>query len=68
MKQFAVLPLLNETLCTGCGDCVWVCPVQCLEMGDSLPWLPRPGDCVTCDLCARVCPVQAIRLGPSDTS
>ena len=26
------LPLLNEARCSGCGDCVTVCPTGCLEM------------------------------------
>ena len=56
------LPLLDETRCTNCGDCVAVCPVDCLEAGVPVPWLPRPGDCVSCSLCALICPVEAIRM------
>jgi NAD-dependent dihydropyrimidine dehydrogenase PreA subunit len=58
------LPLLNETRCTGCGDCVAVCPTNCLEMSVGLPWLPRPEDCIRCDVCVLVCPVNALRLAP----
>jgi NAD-dependent dihydropyrimidine dehydrogenase PreA subunit len=57
------LPLLDETRCTGCGDCVAVCPTACLEMAGALPWLPRPGDCIRCALCVLVCPVDALKLG-----
>jgi NAD-dependent dihydropyrimidine dehydrogenase PreA subunit len=57
------LPLLDETRCTGCGDCVAVCPADCLALAGPLPWLPRPGDCVRCGLCVRVCPADAVRLG-----
>jgi NAD-dependent dihydropyrimidine dehydrogenase PreA subunit len=60
------LPLLDETRCTGCGDCVAVCPTGCLEMSAFLPWLPRPLDCVACNLCVGVCPADAVRLGPSE--
>ena len=56
------LPALDETRCTGCGDCVSVCPAECLEMARTLPWLPRPADCVQCALCVAVCPVDAVRL------
>jgi NAD-dependent dihydropyrimidine dehydrogenase PreA subunit len=58
------LPLLDDTECTGCGDCVVVCPVDCLEMAGRLPWLPRPGDCISCAVCVLVCPVSALRLAP----
>ena len=56
------LPVLDETLCTGCGDCVAVCPAACLEMAGSLPWLPRPADCMACALCEMVCPADAIKM------
>jgi formate hydrogenlyase subunit 6/NADH:ubiquinone oxidoreductase subunit I len=56
------LPLLDETRCTGCGDCVAVCPTECLAMAGALPWLPRPGDCISCGLCVQVCPADALTL------
>ncbi len=56
------LPILDETRCTGCGDCVAVCPTACLEMAGPLPWLPRPAECVRCGLCAAVCDAGAITI------
>ena len=56
------LPLLDETRCTGCGDCVAVCPTECLAMAGALPWMPRPGDCISCRLCVLVCPADALAL------
>ena len=56
------LPVLDETRCTGSGECVAVCPTACLELVGAVPWLPRPGDCISCSLCVLVCPVQALRL------
>ena len=64
MSPSRELPLLDETRCTGCGDCPRVCPADCLAMDGPLAWLPRPLDCVDCGLCAWICPVQAIRLAP----
>jgi NAD-dependent dihydropyrimidine dehydrogenase PreA subunit len=58
------LPLLDETRCTGCGDCVATCPVECLAMAGPTPWLPRPDDCVSCALCVLVCPDAALTLAP----
>jgi NAD-dependent dihydropyrimidine dehydrogenase PreA subunit len=57
------LPVLDETRCTGCGDCVTVCPTGCLAMSGPAPWMPRPLDCVCCALCVRVCPDEALRMG-----
>lgn len=62
------LPLLNESRCTGCGDCAFVCPTACLEMSGPLPWLPRPNDCVSCSLCAVICPVDAIRMAAVESA
>jgi len=61
------LPALDETRCTGCGDCVAVCPTACLEMAGPQPWLPRPGECVSCALCAAVCDAGAITIAGDET-
>jgi MinD superfamily P-loop ATPase len=61
------LPLLDETRCTGCGECVLVCPTACLELAGALVWLPRPLDCISCAICALICPVDALQLAPSET-
>jgi formate hydrogenlyase subunit 6/NADH:ubiquinone oxidoreductase subunit I len=60
------LPLLDETRCTSCGDCVLLCPTACLEVGDPLPWLPRPHECIACSLCALICPDDAISMVPRE--
>lgn len=61
------LPVLDEFRCTGCGDCVAVCPTACLEMTGPLPWLPRPRDCVSCTLCVLVCPASALTMAGPET-
>jgi MinD superfamily P-loop ATPase len=56
------LPVVEAARCTGCGDCVTVCPTECLAMAGAIPWLPRPLDCVSCTACELICNPIAIRL------
>lgn len=56
------LPVVDERSCTGCEDCVAVCPVKCLAMAGALPWLRRPSDCVACELCVLICPDAALSM------
>jgi NAD-dependent dihydropyrimidine dehydrogenase PreA subunit len=56
------LPLLDETRCNRCEDCVAVCPTDCLTMRGATPFLARPADCVSCGLCVLVCPSTALSL------
>jgi NAD-dependent dihydropyrimidine dehydrogenase PreA subunit len=58
-----MLPVLDPRRCCGTGDCVRVCPTQCLSASPPASVvLVRPGDCISCGLCAAVCPEQALRL------
>lgn len=56
------LPLLDETRCSRCTDCVAVCPTNCLAMRGAVPFLIRPADCISCGLCVLVCPSAALSL------
>lgn len=56
------LPLLDERLCSGCADCVAICPTDCLILREKVPFLIRPTDCVSCGLCVLVCPSAALSL------
>ncbi len=62
MSEKRELPMLDERRCTGCGDCVTICPTDCLAMAGALPWLPRPYDCIACSACAIICPSEAIAI------
>jgi Fe-S-cluster-containing hydrogenase component 2 len=58
----SALPHVDDSRCTGCGDCVLACPADCLAMTGVLPWLPRPEHCVRCELCVLICPEHAIEM------
>ena len=56
--------------CTGCGDCVTVCPAECIELATEEG--PKPGRkwistftidhsrCVSCGLCVEACQPQSL--------
>ncbi|SFL85302.1 DUF362 domain-containing protein [Salibacterium qingdaonense] len=41
------------------GDCVDVCPVDCIEEGEDQYYID-PDVCIDCGACIVVCPVEAI--------
>lgn len=62
MIRVEPLPVLDLTRCTGCGDCVTICPTDCLAMRGLTVWLPRPTACIGCSACEWVCPFDAVRV------
>ena len=58
---------------TKSGDCVQVCPVDCIHPRKDLPDFANvpqlyidPAICINCGACAAVCPVQAIYPSEED--
>ena len=47
--------------CTGCGECVEVCPVDALALEDDLPAVDEEW-CIGCGVCATVCPNEAVKM------
>lgn len=43
------------------GDCVTVCPVDCIEEGEEQFYID-PDVCIDCSACEAACPVSAIVL------
>jgi coenzyme F420-reducing hydrogenase beta subunit len=52
---------IRNSLCTGCGSCVNICPVNALELemdekGYLKPFI-KEDRCIDCGLCDKVCPI-----------
>ncbi|MCA9729051.1 MAG: NAD(P)-binding domain-containing protein, partial [Candidatus Eisenbacteria bacterium] len=62
-------PLINETLCIGCGACVDACPEgDVLGVVSGRAVIINGLRCVGHSRCAEVCPVGAIEIGLGDIS
>lgn len=51
---------INKTKCTGCGDCVDVCPVEALSVENEKAQVND--ECIDCGACVNACPNDAISL------
>lgn len=55
------MPLkIDKAKCTGCGECVNICPSLALEVVEKKAVLKRPQDCLECRACEVVCERKAI--------
>ncbi|MBN1890774.1 MAG: 4Fe-4S binding protein [Thermoflexales bacterium] len=50
---------VNESLCTGCGECVDVCPSSAIRLVGSVAQIDQ-GLCQECEACVSACPEGAI--------
>lgn len=55
------LRLTSEEDCTGCGDCIEICPVDAVRMEDDVARVDLDW-CIGCGVCISRCPTKAIRL------
>ncbi len=59
------IPVIDHQICTGCGRCVKVCPVEALELGAKAQL--NQEICLGCGVCVRNCPSNAIALQPRES-
>ena len=60
------LPEIDERTCTRCGDCVAICPTECLSIDPLRGVLVAPAECISCEVCQVICPVGAIAMTVQD--
>ena len=51
---------INKAKCTGCGDCVDVCPVEALSIENDKAVVND--ECIDCGVCIDECPSGALSL------
>ena len=47
--------------CTGCGECVDVCPVEAITLEDEKAVIDQE-NCTDCAVCVAECPTEAISV------
>ena len=56
---------VKTALCDFCGSCVAVCPVDCIELAETMIYIDLEV-CNLCQNCIRVCPIHIINLVESE--
>lgn len=51
----------DQEKCTGCGECVEICPVNVIKMEGDFPVIDKEW-CIGCGVCAVPCPTGAVKL------
>ncbi|MFC1569401.1 indolepyruvate ferredoxin oxidoreductase subunit alpha [bacterium] len=52
---------VNQQLCTGCGECVEICPVEAITLIVEKASIDQE-DCMECGACQAECPFEAIQI------
>ena len=52
--------VIDETKCTGCGECVKICPFEIYKLEDGKLVVGNSDECTNCQSCVSVCACEAI--------
>jgi NAD-dependent dihydropyrimidine dehydrogenase PreA subunit len=53
---------VDKDACTGCGECVEICPVEVFELIDDKSEPVDADECLGCESCVEVCEAGAIAV------
>ena len=53
---------VDKDVCTGCGECVEICPVEVFELIDDKSEPVNADECMGCESCVEVCEDGAITI------
>jgi len=56
-----MIPLIEDKSCTGCGNCLEVCPPGAISLQNEVAFITEDL-CEECGFCASACPVGAIDI------
>ena len=62
LKSLHMHPIINRDQCTGCQNCVEICPSEVYEIEFEKSKPVRPEDCIECWACVNQCPTSSIQL------
>ncbi|MGB9629984.1 MAG: DUF362 domain-containing protein, partial [Thermodesulfobacteriota bacterium] len=62
-NALSMKPLIEETLCIQCNQCIGICPPKALK-GEQGKLFFDYGKCIRCFCCQEVCPEGAIKIEP----
>ncbi len=53
---------IDKEKCTGCGECVDICPASVLELVNEKSEATKVEECLGCESCVETCPESAIEV------
>ena len=54
--------VVDQENCSGCEDCVSVCPTSSVEMQEGKAFV-KPDECIDCNACVDACTHNAMSMG-----